>query len=611
LNAFLKLKKIGGAEIRDLNVEFLQYLIREWEDISPIIEQQFRSMEEFSNQSLSVLMYVYMPLISQLINNRSQAKSESKLIKILQEVLYKYYLSDLLVDVNFLRCSYNELDKSIDAKLTDPIINKFISLHPLRDPELLGFSLIAETQLPFAILLARIIKSHHPKITTILGGAYVTEMLVRPDTANILLNDFNYLVVHEGESALCAIIKSLESGELVDHPNVFPNANSIAPSFHVEPINMLPSPDFSDLDLDMYFSDDLNLPICSSKGCSWGRCMFCSQNALSYRESEIPKFVADVKRVIDETGISHFQVCDENISPNRLKVLSETIIRSGLKIRWFIQIRFDKRLDYALLELMKKAGCYQIEFGLESGSPSLLRKIKKGINIQIATNVLQICSVLNYEVIINCMVGFPEESIEQAYETSSFLDGICAKFPDLRFMCNTQIVKIYSTARYAIDGKVKYEPYPLSTVAKWQGPGWVEEFSQRFRNHLIFLSRFPSKHSYLADCETKLEKPPRFKLSSNCFLLRDIKYDFLRNKRTTEGFNYIVLLHSDSSHSEVFFVNHTMLSLINEMIKHDIELCDLRQSFLNYYQNHISEEVVDAFENAMLRLNTIGALSIC
>ena len=55
-------------------------------------------------------------------------------------------------------------------------------------------------------------------------------------------------------------------------------------SFLIEDIQKLPDQDFSQFHMELYKPWGANLPLYSSKGCTWGRCAFCSVNFLRYRE---------------------------------------------------------------------------------------------------------------------------------------------------------------------------------------------------------------------------------------------------------------------------------------------------------------------------------------
>jgi hypothetical protein len=618
LKAYLSRHSACSIEIRDFNVEFFRFFYNHWEIVHPLLENRFRQRFEYStpssrsDKSLSLLLHIYLPLINNLITQYKNSKSDELLIKLLSELIHGYYTSNLLVDGYFLRCDYRQLSHTINQFLSDPIMTHFVRSSSLKRPDLLGFSLLSESQLPFAILFSRLFRISYPNLPVVAGGPYITEILTQPLRSVEIFEDFDYLIAQEGESALHSVIESLITGQATQHQNVFTNTDFKKRALFVEPIESLPPLCFDDLDLNLYFTPDFSLPMYTSKGCSWGKCKFCSQNSLYYREKNIETFVSDLQYVTQHTNVTHFQFTDENIRPTRLKELSEEIIKRGLTIRWFIQIRFDKDIDYPLLELMKRAGCYAIEFGLESGSSEVLRRIKKGINLKNVERILGYCADLEYIVVLNCMVGFPEETMELAEQTISFLDSIIKNIPRLRITCNTQIVKIYTNAIYTTTGEVTSSAYPLSTVADWQGPTWLNEFRHRFSNHIIFSGQ---THLPLTTREEStpltVEGEPMVALSPDCYVLEGIEYDFSTCTPTTKPRSYLVIVKSGMLAPNIFTMNDVMISLVNELKDADSKLHLLRERFFRRYQNTDKDSVASAFSDGLVRLNDIGAISVC
>lgn len=618
LKGYLCRHSTCSIEIRDFNVEFFRFFCNHWEIVYPLLENRFRQEFEYStpssrsDKSFSLLLYIYLPLINSLITQYKNSKSDELLIKLLRELIHGYYTSNLLADGYFLHCDYRELSHAMNQFLTDRIMNHFVRSSSLKRPDLLCFSLLSESQLPFAVLLSRLFRISYPNLSTVAGGPYITEILTQPLHSVEIFEDFDYLIAQEGESALHSVIESLKTNQAPQHQNVFTKTNFKRRALFVEPIESLPPLDFDGLDLNLYYTPDLSLSVYTSKGCSWGKCKFCSQNSFYYREKNVEVFVSDLQYVAQHTKATHFQFTDENIRPIRLKELSEEIIKRGLTIRWFIQIRFDKDIDYPLLELMKRAGCYAIEFGLESGSSEVLRKIKKGINLNDVERILGYCADLDYTVVLNCMVGFPGETMELAEQTISFLDSIIKNIPKLRITCNTQTLKIYTNARYATNGEVTCSAYPLSTVADWQGPTWLNEFRRRFSNHIIFsgqtlLPRTTREESTPLIVEDEL----MVALSPDCYVLEGIEYDFSTCTPTTKPHSYLVVVQSGMLVPSIFIMNDVMISLVNELKDAEFKLNLLRERFFCRYQNIDEDSVASAFSVGLVRLMEIGAISVC
>jgi len=98
----------------------------------------------------------------------------------------------------------------------------------------------------------------------------------------------------------------------------------------------------------------------------------------------------------------------------------DEIIEKNLNIKWSDSVRSDC-LDKELILKMKKAGCIALTFGIESGSDSTLKRMKKGIISKKSSDILRWSSSAGIFNIVNFIVGFPQESDEDFQETLDFI----------------------------------------------------------------------------------------------------------------------------------------------------------------------------------------------
>ena len=91
--------------------------------------------------------------------------------------------------------------------------------------------------------------------------------------------------------------------------------------------------------------------------------------------------LSDMSRYINGQNI----IVDDGFSTNinRAKEICRLVIKENidLLINCANGIRVD-RIDYELLELMKKAGIYRVSLGIESGSQRILNNVDKGIKLE-------------------------------------------------------------------------------------------------------------------------------------------------------------------------------------------------------------------------------------
>lgn len=166
-------------------------------------------------------------------------------------------------------------------------------------------------------------------------------------------------------------------------------------------------------------------PIITTRGCPYS-CIYCSApitagKRMRYRDPV--KVVDGIEMLIKKYGVKEIQIEDDNFTLKRNHAISicEEIISRNIKIDWCLPngVRIDK-LDPELLRLMKKSGCYQMSLGIESGNQRILDKIKKRLNKDLVTKVVDDIKRAGIQAVGFFIVGFPTETKKEIKETIDF-----------------------------------------------------------------------------------------------------------------------------------------------------------------------------------------------
>lgn len=608
------------SSVIDLNIEFFEYLLVHWHEVKPILLEKIvrlRKEEKWDailrNRKLLEITLPLMENVYQLFSRQScqtpcpVSRSPRFLHKCMRDLINIYLFGNLFINGDYLRTNINQMAEAIGPCLKDELFLSFVSQYKWHDTDLVGFSLLAETQLPFAMLLSMLLKERFPTVKLAAGGAYITEIADKAASERNIFQYFDFLVVHEGETALLEIIKAIEKPQSIVHPNIFSlDHRDIRSAFVIEEIETLPEQDFSCFQLDLYRRWGLHLPVYSSKGCTWGRCAFCNIHFLKYRERNIELFIDSVLRMKSMYGVDHIQLVDEDVRPERLSMMADFLLRNDkIKVHWMIQTRFYKELDESLLQKIKRAGFETIEFGLESANSDTLLKIRKGISLKQVHQILSDCEKVGIKVIVNFMVGFPWESEPEAEVSLSFVDDIRSRYPSLRLTCNTQKVKIYVNSdfhqnpeRYAIHS---YERLPLSTILSWEPPEWVSSFIQKHKEHLLFA--MDDTNLYNANRRfTDLTDNPFLTIGPSWYHLsaHDPRYKAL-------GLERCLLVHAINTSWEAIHINDTMDSVLSELTR-PCRLDEMKQRFLTRVAQFERSSSIQVFGDALVQLNEMGVL---
>jgi anaerobic magnesium-protoporphyrin IX monomethyl ester cyclase len=127
---------------------------------------------------------------------------------------------------------------------------------------------------------------------------------------------------------------------------------------------------------------DFVLPVLTGRGCTF-TCTFCYRMDEGFRPRSSESIIEEIRYLQQNYQITYFSFSDELLmsSVKRATALCEDFLRSGLKFKWSC----NGRLNYArseLLDLMKRAGCFFINYGIEAMDDQVLKKMQKGLTVK-------------------------------------------------------------------------------------------------------------------------------------------------------------------------------------------------------------------------------------
>jgi anaerobic magnesium-protoporphyrin IX monomethyl ester cyclase len=187
----------------------------------------------------------------------------------------------------------------------------------------------------------------------------------------------------------------------------------------------LPLPRHDLLPLEKYRAPLVRGPyafVVTSRGCPGG-CRFCIKH-VSYGGSvrfRSPENVLAEMELLASLGVRSIHMYADLFTVSREQVvgLCELILERGLRLRWTCNSRVDF-VDPEMLRLMGRAGCWMISWGIESGSREVLRRARKGIELEQVERALQWsreAAIRNWGYFI---IGLPGETEETIQETIRF-----------------------------------------------------------------------------------------------------------------------------------------------------------------------------------------------
>lgn len=298
-------------------------------------------------------------------------------------------------------------------------------------PSVLGFTIAAVNQVVPAIAMAVEARKEWPHLHIVFGGAWVTHLRKQLQVVPWLEETRFHFVPYQGETflaELCQAVRTYRDAEAICRNA----ARTDSTTRHI-PIRLLPTPDYSDLDLQAY-AEPGHLPLMASKGCYWARCKFCSYPLLEpkYETRAYESLVRDVDTLATRYNAHHIPFTDPSMSAPVARAVSKVLMPYGRSITWGTFLRFDKTFSRDTLAQMAESGCSVLFWGLETGSERLQEELAKGIRFDTVERVLRDAANAGIHNRILMMYGFPGET---AAELDSSVDLIASLYNYIGSAC--------------------------------------------------------------------------------------------------------------------------------------------------------------------------------
>lgn len=156
-----------------------------------------------------------------------------------------------------------------------------------------------------------------------------------------------------------------------------------------------------------------------SFGCPY-ICSFCPQEKIKYKYRDMDEVILEMHS-IHKLGIKEVYFYDQTFAFDRKYTIEfcSRLISENINIKWICLSRVDV-MDDELLEIMAKAGCHTIQFGVESVDENILKDSKKSISNSKYFSVFSKCKKLGIRTLGHFIIGLPGETSETAKMTAEY-----------------------------------------------------------------------------------------------------------------------------------------------------------------------------------------------
>lgn len=398
------------------------------------------------------------------------------------------------------------------------------------NPDIVGFSFATLNLLEIYRLQKMLNKAG---FVVISGGPHPT---ICPD--EVLKNGAHFVVIGEGEIAIDGFCnwfiggkineakKSISSVSFIENGEIVRNNASS----RIKDLDSVGDLDVEGLDLTAFTLIDGSVKglnhILGGRGCPFN-CSFCSHNAwMKYNCRSVDAMIDDMVERRHKYNIKSFWISDETFSVQKERAVEfcERMIKEKFDFTWMAQTRVSCT-DEKLLQLLKRAGCSQINVGIESADGYTLKKINKGHTVEQINNFVSTAAKYGLQLYVNMMTGFPWQTVDSVRNDIKFiremgkyiscftLHGSVIPYPDTHIY--TEYSKKYSITefwlmpKYQNAGLCIYQnvpnPYAVSTF--WQRNLYDDtyvceeyffKFTQEYKRWVAYMGALTGYHSVVA-----------------------------------------------------------------------------------------------------------------
>jgi len=288
-----------------------------------------------------------------------------------------------------------------------------------KKPDMIGFSILNANRWG-GIEIARVARQINPRVKIVFGGIGATYLWEHFLTH---FQEVDFVAIGEGEHSFLKLVRCLEA----NRPAAIEKINGVAFRKNGQPVRTAtaePIGQLDDLPNPAQYFDYQHLAL--TRGCG-GNCNFCGSPRFWGRQVRFHSadyFVDQLER-LSQKGIQLFYFSDDTFTANKRRAIEvcRKIIEKKLDITWNAISRVDHVSEHVLY-WMRKAGCIQISYGVESGSEKIRKYLFKNISsekIHAAFSLTQKYGIMARAYFI---YGAPQESRQTIQETIDLINTI-------------------------------------------------------------------------------------------------------------------------------------------------------------------------------------------
>ena len=355
-------------------------------------------------------------------------------------------------------------------------------------PLVTGISILTPN-LRFAREAVRSVREVFPETLLVIGGPHVSAL---PTEVLTEFSDADLGVYGEGEITLLELLDvSVKSGIKPEGlpGTIWRNAKNkmtvkAIPRDPINDLDTLPQPARDLFPLERYHPHPpygrrwRYMNVITSRGCPF-HCAYCSKSVFGnlFRAFSPARVVADIAELVKVYQVREIHFYDDDLTLHRKRTVEimELLIAADLDLIWSCTTRCDL-VDAELLMLMKRAGCWMISYGVETGNDALRNTVDKGVSREQIEVAFRNTKHAGIKVTGYFMIGLPGETEDTVKETIQFVEFLA---PDY---VNWSVMTVYPGSQFYFD--IQSGKYGSGQLVKNEGRELQQ--SSPFQDDLLY-----------------------------------------------------------------------------------------------------------------------------
>jgi anaerobic magnesium-protoporphyrin IX monomethyl ester cyclase len=163
--------------------------------------------------------------------------------------------------------------------------------------------------------------------------------------------------------------------------------------------------------------------VITAKGCV-ARCTFCHRFEKGFRALPVKKLTEHLQYLMSNHNVGFIVVGDENFGSDQKVAWEIAKIFGELGLKWAAAGVRTRTVSKETLQHWKNNGCQAVQYGIESGSPKMLKVMEKNLKLEENINALKWTGEVGLSTTIQLVLGMPGEDDDTIFETLDFLKEV-------------------------------------------------------------------------------------------------------------------------------------------------------------------------------------------